>query len=369
MSILLPTKSTAAAALTGFSLDTSLEQTSLLSSKLLTSRITRRSEGSQMKLAAAVCLLFLALSACAGDAQSSGPITLELKRAVRLDAGGALNLSGLAFGGDGCLFVTGDNGPAPSGGWMEPNPVILRVRVDSVLDSRIQTPRLERLAVDDGGRSWAELARRVRKSFKFDLEGVAAVGEGRLWIIDERDRLLLEYDIESAKIREVAGFLELASWCGPLASGGINNGFEGIAAIGGTLFLANEMFPSLIARFSISAEGTVSPDTTFEIKDNHDCTGLDSDGVHLYALGRTASTIYRLDPETGEVTAAASFRREADNPEYRFRQRREEYRNSEGLALSVDYIFVVLDGNFQPSVADDAIREPLLLVYHRPAKF
>ena len=91
--------------------------------------------------------------------------------------------------------------------------------------------------------------------------------------------------------------------------------------------------------------------------------------IPLYALGRSASMVYRLHPETGKVAAVATFAREGDDPRYRYRQPMDHYRNSEGLAVGGERIFIVLDGNFQPCLENGNQRLPLLLIYRRPAGF
>ena len=292
---------------------------------------------------------------------------LELERAVRLECEAAYNLSGLAFGADGYLYFTDDNGPAP-GDWEPKNPVFLRVKVDDVLDPANEAPSLEPLEVAGEAEAYAALAASCEKAFKYDLEGVTALENGKLWACDERDRLLLEYDPAARTLGLVASYQELAMWDDRLAEGRINNGFEGIAVIGDWLFLAHEMFPNLIVRYRLKG-GAVTADTVFTVEGSSDLTGLESDGGKLYALGRTGSAVYRLDPKSGRVKAGAFFGREADNPEYRFRQRDDSYRNSEGLALGRGRIFIVLDGNFQSTMTDEKERRPLLLIYKRPGGF
>src|SRR4030042_890861 len=98
-----------------------------------------RRSGLCLILAVFLCLPgFLACSAAADTLQ------LKLVRAVFLQSGGARNLSGMALDSDGWLYFCDDNGPAPPD-WRLGNPVILRVRLDSVLDSSVSMPVLEEL--------------------------------------------------------------------------------------------------------------------------------------------------------------------------------------------------------------------------------
>jgi len=309
-------------------------------------------------------MMLLLIPLCA---KAQDTLRLELERAVRLDGGGAYNLSGMALGADGYLYFTDDNGPAPTD-WEPLNGVFLRIKLDELLDSGNETPVLETLEVAGGGKTFAALADSCGKGFKYDLEGVAVLDDGKLWACDERDRLLLEFDPVKRTLRQVAGYRELAAGDDRLAAGRINNGFEGIAVTGSRLFLAHEMYPNLIVRYTL-AGGKVAMDSVLEIKGSSDITSLESDGGALYALGRTGSLVYRLDPASGNVTAVASFGREADNPAYRYRQQMDYFRNSEGLAVGHERIFIVLDGNFQTGLDNENERRPLLLIYKRPKGF
>lgn len=315
-------------------------------------------------------ILLISVSALCVHPAACGPtdtLRLELERAVWLESHGAMNLSGLALGDDGYLYFTDDNGPAPAG-WQPENPVFLRISVDALLESGTENPVLEVLQAGSGS-AYASLADSVGKRHKFDLEGVAAVGSGRLWATDERDRLLIEYDIASGALRPLAGYGALASWHEQLADGGINNGFEGIALLGNHLFLAHEMYPNLIVRYKLDENSIPAAEKVIEIKGSSDITGLASRDGALYALGRTGSMVYRLAPKSGEVTAVATFGNEADDLRFRYRQRMDFFRNSEGLAVGGGRIFIVLDGNFQPNMEDEQQRRPLLLVYRRPEGF
>jgi len=293
-------------------------------------------------------------------------LALELYRAVFLESGGAFNLSGLTATADGWLFFSDDNGPAPDD-WSAPNPVLLRIRTAAVLDTSLARPALERVDPAAGDLAWSQLAGSAAKTWKYDLEGIAEIYPGKLWMADERDRLVIEFDLEKKSLRLVAGAAALAGWDERLAAGGINNGFEGIARVGKRLFLAHEMTPNLIAVYTLG--DTLAAEGTLEIAGSYDINGLEADGRYLYALGRTPSLVYKLDPETGKVVGAANFRREADDLRYRYRNRMDFYRNSEGLALDKSFIYLVMDGNFQPLVEDPGQSLPLLLIYRRPPGF
>ena len=293
-------------------------------------------------------------------------LQLQLVRHVFLESGGAFNLSGMAASEDGWLYFCDDNGPAPPD-WQPENPIILRARLDSVLDPAVKAPRLEPVEPAGGQAAFAALAAQTGKAFKFDLEGIEVAAPGRLWLVDERDRLLLELDPGSGKISCLAGPGVLLQGRKDLASGRINYAFEGIARIGDRLFIAHEMLPDLILSYNI--EGKFSAGRVIEIPGSYDLCDLDRDRGSLYALARTRSLVYKIDPDDGKILAVADFHLTADNPVYRYWNREDFYRNSEGLVVKGRNIFIVLDGNFQTMMEDPNQRAPLLLIFDRPAGF
>ncbi|OGG00458.1 MAG: hypothetical protein A3F83_07290 [Candidatus Glassbacteria bacterium RIFCSPLOWO2_12_FULL_58_11] len=296
------------------------------------------------------------------------PDTLQLKlvRHVILESDGALNLSGMAASEDGWLYFCDDNGPAPPD-WQPENPIILRVRLDSVLDPAAKAPRLELVEPAGGRAAFAALAGETGKAFKYDLEGIEVAAPGRLWLVDERDRLLLELDLASGKLSCLAGPEVLLQGRKDLAAGRINYALEGVARVGNRLFIAHEMLPNLILSYNIAAN--FSAGRVIDIPDSYDFCDLDRDRGSLYALARTRSLVYKIDPDEGKLLAVAEFRLTADNPAYRYRNREDFYRNSEGLVVKGRNIFIVLDGNFQTRLEDSNQRAPLLLIFDRPAGF
>ena len=297
-------------------------------------------------------------------AEKADTLRLKLLKAVFLEGAGVYNLSGMALSADGWLYLSDDNGPAPPG-WEVENPVLLRLKVDSLIDPKIAVPHIEALEI--GQDAFARLAKQTGKMFKYDLEGVAVADKNRLWAIDERDRLLLEYDLSTGSLTCLAGPEELLKGQDDLASGRINNGFEGITVIGKRLFLAHEMFPNLIASYRLN--GKLEPGPRITLEGSSDINGLDLDRGFLYALARTGSMIYKINPENGQTSTVAEFRETADSSAYRYQNPREYYRNSEGLAVKGGYIFVVCDGNGKFILGNPDQRAPLVLIFKRPETF
>ncbi len=308
-----------------------------------------------------------ALAAVAGDSRAAADtLRLELQRAVFLGGEPARNISGLALAADGWLYLSDDNGPSPDDGWDPAAPVLYRVRLDSLLDPRA-IPRIAAVSIGPSPRLFAGVAEGAGKSFKFDLEGVTAVGPHRFWLVDERDRLLLEADLDRGELTTLAGAERLLAGQEDLFQGGINFGFEGVAVVDSTLFICNEMQPAVILSYDLRRN--FAPGARIVIEQSPDLTDLCADRGFLYALNRTGSLVYKLDPAAGRVLAVAAFGPIADRPEYRYRNHRDHYRNSEGLALSGQHLLIALDGTFQSIMADPQQQSPLVLVFHRPPGF
>ena len=216
-------------------------------------------------------------------------------------------------------------------------------------------------------RAIVSLAGQDDTQHKFDLEGLVSVGENRFWAVDERDRLLLELDIEKGTLKLVASARTLLEGQEDLGGGGINRSFEGITKISNRLFLAHEMMPSLIVCYRV--DGGLRPSGRILIDGSLDLTGADSDKGRLYFLGRMNSTIYKVDPESGSVIARADFSEIADSTAFRYQNPMDFFRNSEGLVVQGDFIYVVLDGNGKSILSDPLQTAPLLLIFSRPPGF
>lgn len=302
------------------------------------------------------------LAACPAIIPDS--VDLNLERTVFLECPGVLNLSGIALDSSGAVYFADDRGPV-SPDWIETNPVLVVAPLDSILRSPGGKVTLSP-AGPAGGFDYSGLAKKTGKESKFDIEGIAPDGPGRLWAVDERDRLLLEFDLKSGAIRQAAGAETLLGGQEDLLAAGLNTSFEGVARIGDCIFIAQEMRPSMILVYRISKGFRLERRVT--VPDCPDLNDLCAENGFLYALGRTKSEIYKIGPESGVILAVASFKACADSIQHRYVTQREEYYNSEGLGLTGRYVLVVLDGNGQPLRQSDE-RRPLLFIFRRPAGF
>jgi len=235
------------------------------------------------------------------------------------------------------------------------------------MNPEISMPRLEAVKLGLTSEEFARVADQVGKVFKYDLEGLDLVAPNRIWAVDERDRLILEFDLGAGSMKPLAGPEVLLRGQQDLAAGRVNNGFEGIARLGNKLFLAHEMRPCLVVSYLLNHK--LEAGQRIIIQGALDINGLDSDNGFLYVLARTKSLIYKIDPAKGSILALADFSEAADNRKYRYFNRQDYYRNSEGLVVKGKYILVVMDGNFQSTMEDPEQRAPLLLIFERPENF
>lgn len=311
-------------------------------------------------------ILSFLLTACTGGADAvPDTFDLQLERAVFLDHEGVYNLSGVACGPDGRVYFVDDNGPSPPD-WKEHAPVLLMARLSDFVDPGPERVRLER-AVPPGVRfDFAGPAVSFGKNHKYDLEGVTVLPGGRIWAVDERDRLLLELEPSSGRVSLVAGPEELLGTWPEFHGSRFNFALEGLTLIGERLFIAWEMHPAAILVYRIK-ERRLEPGKKIEVENTLDLNGLSSDNGFLYALGRTNSEVYKIDPESGRTLSVARFKTYADSSAYRYANN-PEYYNSEGLSVTGKHILVVLDGNMHP-IRSSGERAPLLFVFQRPEGF
>ncbi|MCE5270523.1 esterase-like activity of phytase family protein [bacterium] len=309
----------------------------------------------------------LPLSACLAASPVIHPdsVDLHLERAVFLEYPEVLNLSAVAIDSTGRVFFADDRGPTPPD-WQPENPVLLAAGLDSLLHSGSGVVRLHPVGPARGAFDFAALAQKAGKVNKYDLEGLCLAPGGKLWAVDERDRLLLEFDPSAAEIGLVAGPEVLLRGQEDLLAAGLNTSFEGVARLGNRLFIAHEMRPAVVLVYRL--DRGLELEKRIEVADSPDLTDLCVDRGRLYALGRMRSEVYKIDPESGRILAVASFKTCADSLKHRYVNQREEYRNSEGLGLTDGVILVALDGNLQTLRQSDE-RRPLLFIFPRPKGF
>ncbi len=229
----------------------------------------------------------------------------------------------------------------------------------------------------------------TEKKFQvFDFEGITKCGP-IIYLANERIRQIVEVNLETKSIRRLpVDFNAL-----PLvAEGGLNAGFEGIAADceSGLLYVAKERAPRQIFvvnlktnhiqdQFTItSSENYIAEAAGYnaskpKLELNDDFADITFENGFLYVLERNAYEITKVDLKSKTVVGRLSF----GSPKVRtLYVTNEPFGLAEGLALSKNKIFIALDNNeteVQPSQMGSANppkkNSSLLLTLRRPKGF
>ncbi len=201
-----------------------------------------------------------------------------------------------------------------------------------------------------------------------DLEGIAADAQGTLWLASEAEGRVLRLDRRGR-----------AAWFGPplakLVAGldllqRPNAGVEGIVALGsGRMLLAAErQGRGLVEVSATSARGLrLAPSIAPPHGRSADLTGLAVDGNRVLGLYRAAHAIVELmdlETEAPWERLVATFATSERASSWAYRDQR--YGLAEGLALSADHIWIVLDNNGDGRVAHEQDRRPTLFAFERP---
>ena len=293
--------------------------------------------------------------------------TLELYRAVFLKGSQNVNASGITFDKSGKFYIIDDKGPGPAS-WEKNRPVLYSLDPGFLSEADSENIHLEPADSAIVSENFAQAAKAAGKMHLFDFEGICCKGDGKFLAVDERDRGIFELDIKNGTVVPVATHNQLLDGLDFLLDAKLNNGFEGIATNERTLYLAQEMFPSAILVYNWDSD-SISHEKTITLEQNIDVTGLSFFENHLYALGRTASRVFKLDPQSGEVISTADFKNFADSLVFRYNNNMPFYRNSEGITIDKRFIYIVLDGNGKSLADGSGRRETLMFVFKKPDGF
>lgn len=200
---------------------------------------------------------------------------------------------------------------------------------------------------------------------RYDCEGIARDEQGRLYICEEMERTIYRWDGKSGEIER----LEI-DWT-PVASyfqGGINASFEGVAAGGGRLYVANERSNPVIIVVDLETLAVVDHFTVrasgFALGGPHysDLSWFDG---HLYVLDRNHRAVLRVNPKTREVVAEFSFGTMELEHEVAYRT---DYPTGtmEGLAVTAEHLWLVTDNNGRGRVRFPKDPRPTLFRCQRP---
>ena len=205
----------------------------------------------------------------------------------------------------------------------------------------------------------------AQKSERYDCEGIGRDEAGCLYVCEEADRWVLRWDPRTKKVERLT-----IDWS-PVKrffSTDRNASFEGVAAGGGRLYVANERSVGRIivvdlASLRVVDNFTVNPSRS-SARDVH-YTDLCWFEGSLYALLRESGVVLRIDPSTHKVLTEYDYNELEHSPEYDYR-RLYPTGSMEGLAVDHDSIWLATDNNGQGRVRYPRDIRPTLFKCPRP---
>jgi hypothetical protein len=201
---------------------------------------------------------------------------------------------------------------------------------------------------------------------RYDCEGLAADGQGRLYLCEEANRWILRYDPSKQSVERLA--IDWKPVEKYFHSSDRNASFEGIAIGGGKLYVANERQLGRIivvdlATLKVEDDFSVQPSTAFAW-DVHFSDLCWFDG-RLYALLRESGCVLQIDPATQKVTREYSYADLEQGTEVRYLNKFPTG-SMEGLAVDASTIWLVTDNNGQGRVKYPQDTRPTLFKCDRP---
>lgn len=205
------------------------------------------------------------------------------------------------------------------------------------------------------------------KEHPYDSEGLAMDDRGRIYLCEEADRWILRHDPTTGQVERLdIDWSPVSRWFHPVDR---NASFEGIAAGGNKLYVANERstgriivvdIPSLkvIDDFQVSPPGRPALDVHYS-----DLSWFEE---HLWVLCRQSRCILEVDPVTRNVLAEYDYRALELDRENAYRTMI-PFGMAEGLSIDSTHIWILIDNNGLPRRMDRSDRRPLLLRCPRPS--
>jgi uncharacterized protein YjiK len=213
----------------------------------------------------------------------------------------------------------------------------------------------------------AQLAGFAKEKFgRYDCEGIAQDGQGRIYLSEEGNRWILRFDPKTKKVERLP--IDWSPVQKYFHRFDRNASFEGIAIGDGKLYVANERQEGRIIvvdlkTLKIIDDFTVRPSKT-KMQDIHYSDLCWFDGA-LFALLRENRVVVKIDPKRKTILAEYSFHEMEDDPETIYR---EAYSAStmEGLAVDKRYFWLVTDNNGWKRVNYPKDSRPTLFKCKRP---
>jgi len=204
-----------------------------------------------------------------------------------------------------------------------------------------------------------------RREFNFDFEGLARDEAGRLYLCDEAERWVLRFDPASrATERLMIDWQPARRWF----SADRNASWEGIAVGGGKLYLANERSTGRIvvvdlATLKVERDFQAAPPGV-NAADIH-YSDLCWHAGHLWILCRESRRVLQVDATAEKVLAAFDYEAIERDPQNAYAHPY-PYGFVEGLWVDDADIWLLVDNNGFPRVADKGDRRPQLWKCPRP---
>ncbi len=209
------------------------------------------------------------------------------------------------------------------------------------------------------------------KHGRYDCEGVTEDSQGRIYLCEEGDRLILRWDPRTKAVTSLN-----IDWrpVPKYFSSDRNAAWEGIAIHGSTLYVANERKKGRIIVVDLS---TLEVKDDFVVPASHSLWFWDAhysdlcwfDGA-LYALMREDHVILKIDPVSHFVLAEYDFHKMETAPEYNYhRVIPFGIGVMEGLAVDKNYFWLCTDNNGLGRKKYPQDKRPTLFKCRRPDNF
>ena len=245
----------------------------------------------------------------------------------------------------------------------------------SLLTVNDKTPGVWRIELGEGGHAtlkstgWLTAQRlapmAAEKTAPWDCEGLARDDAGRIYVCEENDRWIVRQDPVSGKVERLPiDWSPVKRWFGSDR----NASFEGIAVGGETLYVANEREIGRIIEVDLA---TAQVRGSFQISP----IGVTARDVHytdlcwaegsLWVLCRESRCVLRVDPARRVVQAQYDYL-ELETSKANAYAHPYPYGFVEGLAVDKDSIWLCVDNNGFPRVADRNDHRPTLWRCPRP---
>lgn len=264
---------------------------------------------------------------------------------IELPGGKRFDASGLAFD-NGRLLTIDDGGPP-----------VCEIQLTSTNLARLKQTSIF---------TWPQLTRFMAgKQGRFDFEGLARDEKGRVFACEEANRWIFQWDPATEAVTRLD-----IDWT-PVRqyfSSNDNASFEGVAVGGGKLWVANERDRARIievdlASLKVVADFAPQPSNWSFVLHYSDLCWFKG---RLFLLLRHHRVILEIDPATHDVLAEYKYHSLEDTAQHAYHK---EYPtgNMEGLAVDDNYFWLVTDNNGFARVADSHDRRPTLFRCKRPA--